>query len=527
MNGTELKLIVPQKTEIRKEIRSITDSFFASETIVPPVSYEKLTQYAQQLIEKNNWGFDNFAFTLLCCGNAIWRSVVETIPFNRRVLLLPECLKNSTLCKAESDELGLLCKECGACSISGILKHAEELGYIALVTEGTTVTTKLIEAGKIDAVIGVGCMESLQKMFSTVAKHAIPGLGIPLLGNGCVDTMTDVDWLKAEISQISSAKSMNVINLEELRTRVKSIFNTKELQKIIGQGNSKTEQISRDVLLSGGNRWRPFLTSLVYESVSENPQKEISNQMAVCVECFHKASLVHDDIEDYDITRNGSETIHTKYGIPVGLNVGDLLIGEGYKLISKSNLSHEIKASCLQVAAEGHVALSIGQGEELISLQNSSILSIAEIIEIFKNKTGAAFKVSLLLGATAGEASPEIKTLLTQFSEHLGIAYQIKDDLADFNGKLGDIIAHKFSILLSVLKDSVDNKTHTEIEELIIKENTENIFQLIENHEVRKKTELLLKNYIDKAYKSLEPLINVRLKLALHEIMGNIFSDYL
>ena len=53
------------------------------------------------------------------------------------------------------------------------------------------------------------------------------------------------------------------------------------------------------------------------------------------MECFHKASLIHDDIEDDDAQRYGEPTLHVEHGVPVALNVGDLLIGEGYRLLAE------------------------------------------------------------------------------------------------------------------------------------------------------------------------------------------------
>ena len=137
---------------------------------MPPVSHDRLFHFASLLIETEKWEERYRAFIMVCCGNAIWRSVVGAIPFSRRIFLLPQCLRNVAYCTAEQDELGLLCNECGNCSISGFLREAENLGYVALVTEGTTITTRLIESGKVDAVIGVGCMEVLQKMFASVSK---------------------------------------------------------------------------------------------------------------------------------------------------------------------------------------------------------------------------------------------------------------------------------------------------------------------------------------------------------------------
>jgi len=192
-------LDVPTEKSKRTQIRATIESYFHDNQVMPPVSYNALNGFASALIESQNWEERYRAFIMVCCGNAIWRPIVGATPFNRRIFLLPQCLRNVKLCQAQQDELGLLCSECGNCSISGFLREAENLGYVALVTEGTTITTRLIESGKVDAVIGVGCMEVLQKMFAAVSKYSIPSIGIPLITCGCVDTTADADWIKQEI----------------------------------------------------------------------------------------------------------------------------------------------------------------------------------------------------------------------------------------------------------------------------------------------------------------------------------------
>ena len=523
INGFELKLIVPRQDEIRRGIKNVVDEFFSSQAIVPPVSYTRLAEYASQLTHENSWGTDYFAFALVCCGNAIWRPVVEAIPFERRMLLLPECLKNSTNCKAETDALGLLCTSCGACSISEILSHAEELGYITMVTEGTTVATRLIESGKVDAIIGVGCMESLQKIFESITKYAVPGLGIPLLSNGCIDTVTDVEWLKKEISGYKHSNDFKLLNLTQLKMQVEALFTDENIKKITQQGNSKTEKIAREVLMASGQHWRPFLTTLVYESLCPEPQEEIAYSLGLSVECFHKASLIHDDIEDGDAERNGSDSLHKKYGIALALNIGDLLIGEGYKILAHSNLSPDLIASCSKIAADGHVALTLGQGEELWCRENSMVLPMNETLELFKNKTSAAFNVSLLMGAVAANADARLLDILDEFGNNLGVAYQIKDDLSDFKGNKGDICAGNLSILVSILFESIPMENRYSVQALLNDNKSQEVFALMDTHDIELKTTQLLEDYIQKAYNCLDKIETVGLKLALYEIMGKIF----
>jgi len=79
---------------------------------------------------------------------------------------------------------------------------------------------------------------------------------------------------------------------------------------------------------------------------------------------LHNALLIHDDIEDNDALRYGEKTLHEEHGVPVALNVGDLLIGEGYRLIASCKVSAEQKAQMVLVASQGQRQLCRGQGAE-------------------------------------------------------------------------------------------------------------------------------------------------------------------
>ena len=520
-------LDVPTDKSKRHEIRATIESYFLEHQVMPPISYDTLNGFASSFIESEKWEERFRAFIMVCCGNAIWRPVVGATPFNRRIFLLPQCLRNVNLCTAQQDELGLLCSECGNCSISGFLREAENLGYVALVTEGTTITTRLIESGKVDAVIGVGCMEVLQKMFASVSKYSIPSIGIPLITCGCVDTTADADWIKEEIYNYREDPSIRLLNLNYLRNKSSSIFGEEQLIRILGTAKNKTEIIAFESLLSGGQRLRPFLAVLAYEAFVNEPDLSVLNMLALSVECFHKASLIHDDIEDNDDTRYGKETIHARYGIPVAINTGDYLIGEGYRLIVESTLSSVTIREAIKIISCGHRNLTIGQGAELISIQSKEIPPLKEMLEIFENKTAAAFKVSLLLGAVVGGAFSETIEVLDRFSHFIGIGYQIKDDLSDYHGNKGDIAVRKFSILLSVLAEQLTLSEKDVLLSYYKSDNYEAIYELIDRFQIQNATRELLINAINEAKSCLENLSNLGLKLALHEILGKIFKDYI
>lgn len=527
MIETLLSLKVPVDRTLRDDIRRKTEQYFSLNRTDPPVSYHKLAGLADDLISLNNWERNYKAFIMVCCGNAIWRSVVGALPYNRRMLLLPQCLRNSHMCRGSQDELGLLCSECGNCNISGFLREAENLGYITVVTEGTTVATRLIENGSVDAIIGVGCMEVLQKMFSAVRKYSVPAIGVPLLTCGCVDTTADAEWINEEIRNIDAGSGFSLLNISKLKEMTASLFTEAQIDRLLNLSQSPTGEMLKEILLAGGKRIRPLLTILAYEALSAQPDREILGNLAMSVECFHKASLIHDDIEDNDNLRYGKETLHYRYGIPVAVNAGDLLLGEGYRLIAGCNLSPEITKECLKIVSQGHRALSLGQGTELMARFRNEILPVEDTLKVFENKTSAAFRVSLLVGAIAAGADRKILDLLDQFSSLTGIAYQLMDDLEDFNEENGSQTFRAQSALIALLNSKATDNDRKIIPGALQLNNTRILQQLFEKYSVREELTDLLKDYIDRTYTCLGDISNTRLKLALNEIIGKTFGDYI
>ena len=123
--------------------------------------------------------------------NQIWLPIVAGIPHERRLLMLPKCLSRYGECQAEYDEYGLLCHRCGRCHIPNLQDKVEQLGGLSIVAEGFTQVIELIENRVVDAVIGVSCLDSLEKAFPLLVRHAVPGLAIALNDSGCQNTHVD------------------------------------------------------------------------------------------------------------------------------------------------------------------------------------------------------------------------------------------------------------------------------------------------------------------------------------------------
>jgi geranylgeranyl pyrophosphate synthase len=305
------------------------------------------------------------------------------------------------------------------------------------------------------------------------------------------------------------------------------------LCSLLGTDGTGAEEIAVSWLAKSGKRWRPVLAACAYRALTGNGPgvPDSMKKLAVAVECFHKASLVHDDIEDNDDFRYGDKTLHRQHGIPIALNVGDLLLGEGYRLIAASEVSPDQKARMLAVAAGAHRALCIGQGQELSWMAEPGPLSSREILDLFRHKTAPAFEVALRLGAVCAGADDKVCAVLKRYSESLGIAYQIRDDLEDFTerGTDDDVHAMRPSLLLAVAYENADARERERLASAwgsaSCASSRDAVRQAVARLGARGKVEQLFQHYQRESVRSLSDLRNGDLKQLLHRLTGRILRD--
>ena len=519
---------IPQTRTEREQLKSALRAFVLDRKPVPPLSVDELRRLSaefvaeQQLPEK----YTNYVAVLL--NGELWRDSLAAVPYDRRLLLLPKCLRLEDRCPAPFDELGLLCKQCGLCSIQDLQEEAERLGYAVLVAEGSALVMALIETGRIEAIVGVSCLSVLEKAFPYMEAAAIPGVAIPLLQDDCHDVTVDLEWIW-EVIHLTSQDRTYRLDLDGLRRDIQTWFSRDALDAVMGPPESDAEQIARDWLAQDGKRWRPFLAVCVWKALQSDPEAIPDadvHRIAIAVECFHKASLVHDDIEDADDERYGVPTLHALHGIPIALNVGDLLLGDGYRLIGDCTAAPDRIAAMLRVAAAGHRMLCHGQGTELRWSRNPGPLSSTAVLEIFRQKTAPAFDVALQLGAMlAGEFS--LTSILSRFSSALGIAYQIRDDLEDL---ASDEAASRPTLPLALLYErTVRADDERAIVEKVIRgtataDEQARVRELMLAYDIPQRCRSLQESYKEEAMRALAELQTPSLKGLLRRVISKMFS---
>lgn len=188
-------------------------------------------------------------------------------------------------------------------------------------------------------------------------------------------------------------------------------------------------------LLNGGKRMRPLLLSLVGEVLSID--KSTLVPLALAVECIHAYSLVHDDLPamDDDDLRRGNPTCHIKFGEAIAILAGDALQSMAFEIIASAHLGEVAnKNKHLLILALSKAAGPAGMvgGQSLDLAATNKRTSLAELTQLHALKTGALLKVSVHLPCLLSDSitANEQQSLLT-FSEHIGLAFQIQDDILD------------------------------------------------------------------------------------------------
>lgn len=201
----------------------------------------------------------------------------------------------------------------------------------------------------------------------------------------------------------------------------------------------------------GGKRLRPMMVLMACDLLGG--KIEDAMYAALGIETFHNFTLLHDDIMDQASMRRNRETVHKKYNENIAILSGDAMSNLAYHYILKteSPALHEILSLFTKTA------IQVCEGQQLdMDYEDSLSVSIDDYLKMIRMKTAVLIACSLKTGALIGHASPQDAGHLYEFGIHLGMAFQLKDDLLDvyadqdkFGKKTGgDIISNKKTFLL-------------------------------------------------------------------------------
>ena len=279
LNSASFKA-VPDTRELRDRVRAAVAAYCQGVDKSVPLTKDSSRQMAEEVIRGLGLGTEYLGFTLVMLTNEFWREQVAAVPFHRRLLLVPHCLKNAEGCPAEYDDLGLDCKKCGACHVGDFRTKAEELGYKVLVSEGTPIVLKIIVSGHVDAIVGVACLNVLEKAFDKVLLAGIPCIATPLLSSNCKNTSVDNDWVFEAITLLAPPPAVPTKTYMHLMRAANRLFDEPELTRLVPRARAaanpadplaRHEALAYDFLARGGKRSRPFITLAAYDALSGGP----------------------------------------------------------------------------------------------------------------------------------------------------------------------------------------------------------------------------------------------------------------
>jgi geranylgeranyl diphosphate synthase, type II len=197
----------------------------------------------------------------------------------------------------------------------------------------------------------------------------------------------------------------------------------------------RLRQAVRYSLLAGGKRIRPIL-ALAAAEVAGTPLAPVL-PFACAIEMIHTYSLVHDDLPamDDDDLRRGRPTSHRMYGEGIAILVGDALLTEAFRVMASARgvpPDRVLGALAVVAGAAGEAGMVGGQALDLAA--EGKRPKLAQVRSIHRRKTGALLAASVRAGALVGGAEPRVLRRLTAYGDHIGLAFQIADDILDARG---------------------------------------------------------------------------------------------
>ncbi len=269
------------------------------------------------------------------------------------------------------------------------------------------------------------------------------------------------------------------------------------------------------ILSLGGKRMRPALLLMACDLFDGDVDAAIPPALAI--EIFHNFTLMHDDIMDNAPLRRGQITVHERWNQNVGILSGDVMLIEGYKLMMQ--VEDRLLRPILDIFNTTAVGVCEGQQVDMEFEQRNDV-KIGEYINMIRLKTAVVLGGALKIGALIGGAQLNDADLLSSFGEHLGIAFQLQDDILDVYGDPekfgkqvgGDIISNKKTYLLIKALELADDQQKSELNGwLALKqfdhaEKVNAITTIYNSLDVRQYAEEEMQAYADKAFEALDAI---------------------
>ena len=221
--------------------------------------------------------------------------------------------------------------------------------------------------------------------------------------------------------------------MNRIQHYVQLVENTLARQDLDHQPAELYEPISY-ILRLGGKRLRPALTLAACELFDGKAEDAL--MPAIAIEVFHNFTLIHDDIIDAATVRRGKPTVHHKWNSNIAILSGDAMLVKAYQYLAQ--VDKELMPAVLKVFSQTAIEVCEGQQYD-INFEDRTDVSEEDYIEMIRLKTSVLLGCALKVGALIARADSKNADAIYKFGIHIGIAFQIQDDLLDAFGEPGKV----------------------------------------------------------------------------------------
>jgi farnesyl diphosphate synthase len=203
---------------------------------------------------------------------------------------------------------------------------------------------------------------------------------------------------------------------------------------------SRLHQAMRYAALGGGKRVRPLLAYAAAELCAGAAElgrpSQAAHSVALAVEFVHVYSLIHDDLPcmDDDVLRRGKPTVHVAFDEATAMLAGDALQAEAFRVLADAPLGAELRARLTSMLAHAASTEGMCGGQAIDLAAVGRRLSLEELEQMHRMKTGALLAAAVTMGAAACGADPSAAAAAAAYGRALGLAFQIVDDVLDVEG---------------------------------------------------------------------------------------------
>lgn len=183
-------------------------------------------------------------------------------------------------------------------------------------------------------------------------------------------------------------------------------------------------QIGKYIVSSGGKRFRPMLLLLASKALDYSGNQHLN--LAAVIEFIHTATLLHDDVVDMSDLRRGRQTVNTVWGNAASVLVGDFLLSRAFEMMIRVN-----KMRVMDILSQTTTAIAEGEVLQLLNINNSTTTE-EKYLQVISRKTAILFSAASQLAAVLADAAEAVEKAFRRYGLHLGIAFQLIDDVLDY-----------------------------------------------------------------------------------------------